>query len=664
MKKTLLALSFALAVPVFAQNTDDEVLLSIGDKKVTRGEFERIYQKNNESASFDSASLADYMKLFIDYKLKVVEAESLKMDTASSFVSELDGYRSQIEKPYFADDSTDEMLMREAYGHMQWDVHAAHILISCKYGASPADTLAAFKRAQALRSRAAKGEDFGKLARENSEDPSAKRNNGDLGYFTAFSMIYDFEKYAYSTKEGEVSPVFRTEYGYHFLKVYEKRPNPGKVHVAHIILTVAPNAEADVRNAIEKKARNIYDSLMNGASWAQMVAKYSDDKSNLSKQGELQWFSTAAMVKEFEDASFALQNVGDISEPFSSTYGYHIVKLLGKKPLDSYEKSKANIKTRLSRDARGKIAKMVVCERLKKEYGFSENMVAYNELASTVDSTLYNGTWNASKAAGLNKVIFSFADSVKFTQQDFATILSMRGPFSKSKSVQSILKDEYDKVEQTLVFNFERTQLERKYPDFKYLLQEYHDGILLFTLMDKEVWTKAATDSVGLESYYNANTQKYMWGKRVQMVMFSYDKSAMEARMPIEKANKILIASIKKNIKAGNFKAGFVEAMAKMGVNDSIISAKTSDKIFCKADNAVIDEMEWKAGNQKITDENGRVTIYYVVKPFEPMPKTIDECRGTVIADYQMVLEQMWMDGLRAKYPVTLNEQVFRAMFK
>lgn len=664
MKKTLLALSLALTVPVFAQNTDDEVLLTIGGKKVTRGEFERIYQKNNESALFDSASLADYMKLFIDYKLKVVEAESLKMDTVSSFVSELNGYRSQIEKPYFVDDSVDEMLMRDAYEHMLWDVHAAHVLISCKDGASPADTLAAYKRALALRGRAVKGEDFGKLAREYSEDPSAQRNNGDLGYFTAFVMIYDFEKYAYSTEVGEVSPVFRTEFGYHFLKVYEKRPNPGRVHVAHIMLTVAQNAEEDVRRAIEKKARNIYDSLMNGADWAQMVAKYSDDKSSISNKGELQWFTTSAMVKEFEDAAFALKNVGDISEPFSSAYGFHIVKLLDKMPVDSYEKSKAGIKNRLSRDARGSVAKIAVCERLKKEYGFSKNMAAYNELLSTIDSTLYDGAWSADKAAGLDKVIFTFADSIKFTQLDFASILARRGAFPKKQSVQSIFMNEYDKVEQTLVFNFERTQLERKYPDFRYLLQEYHDGILLFSLMDKEVWTKATIDSTGLENYYNANKQKYMWGDRVQVVMFSYDKSAMEANMPIVKANKTLIASIKKNIKSGNFKDGFLEAMAKMGVNDSVISVKAADRIFSKNDNAVVDEMEWKTGSQKITDEKGRVTIYYVVKPLEPMSKTLDECRGAVIADYQIVLEKNWMGGLRAKYPVILDEQVFKAMFK
>ena len=499
------------AMPALAQNSGEQTVLTLDNKAVSIGEFERLYMKNNTQATFDSASIAEYMQLFTDYKLKVAEAEQLGMDTTKEFRDEFDGYCAQLEKPYFTDSRVDDSLAREAYEHMQWDVRASHILINCKPDASAADTLKAYKRIENIRKRALKGEDFAKLARENSDDPSVGRNNGNLGFFTAFQMIYEFEKMAYSTKVGDVSPIFRTQFGYHILKVTNKRPNIGTTTVAHIMVKVDSTADEATKKAAEAKINMIADSLAAGANWGQMVKRYSDDKSTRKRQGTLPPFSTGTMVEAFETSSFALKNVGDISEPIHTSYGWHIIRLIDKKPVASYEDSYDKIKDNLSHDTRSQIAHTAVIERLKKEYHFTEDLAAFHEFVNAVDTSVWNGNWDSKKARNLNKTIFTIADSVKFTQQDYAKLLSNRDPVQNKIPVEIMLKDDYKDIVEKSIMDFERTQLPHKYPEFKYLQTEYHDGILLFALMDKMVWTKASTDTAGLEQFYEANKQNYMW---------------------------------------------------------------------------------------------------------------------------------------------------------
>lgn len=665
MKKTLLALSLAMTMPIFAQNADEQVLLTVGDSKVTCGEFERIYQKNNDNASFDSTSLNDYLKLFIDYKLKVVEAESLGLDTTESFKSELRGYRSQLEKPFFTDEHVDDSLFHEAYDHLQWCLRASHILIKCDEGTMPADTLKAYKRAVALRNRAVKGEDFATLARENSEDPSAAGNGGDLGYFSAFTMIYDFEKRAYETEVGTVSPVFRSQFGYHFIKVFDKKPNPGQVRVAQILIRVAPNADETVQKKASDKAKMVADSLKAGADWQTMLARYTDDKSSINIGGMLSWIGVGSTVAEFENAAFGLKNEGEISDPVHSQYGWHIIKLIGKKPVGTYENSLSTIRNRTSRDARSQMAGKSVLKRLKKEYNFSQDDKAFEELVNLVDTSIWSGNWNADKAKGYNKPIFTFADTVTFTQTDFAEIVASRGALRTHNTVESILKNDYERIVQSYVFNYERERLADKYPDFRYLLQEYHDGIILFSLTDEMVWSKAVADSAGLEQYYQAHKQENMWGPRVEVVALSYDKKAMlDANVTLDNANKTFLSAMKKSLKSGNFKDNISAAMAKMGVNDSILSASGSVKAYSKNDNAVVDSMQWKSGVQKIVDDGKRINIYFVSKTLEPAPKTLEECRGVMISGYQTVLETQWMEQLRAKYKVSVDENVLKSMIK
>lgn len=683
MRKFLLALAMVSALPAVAQYSDDAVFMTVGNKDVTCGEFKRIYTKNNPNAKFDSASITAYLPMFIDYKLKVVEAEAQKLDTASDFRKELQGYRSQLEKPYLTDEKADEALYQEAYKRLQSDVHAAHILIMCSEDAAPADTAKAYKKIQALYKRAAKGEDFSKLARENSEDPSAKRNNGDLGFFTAFSMIYDFEDVAYNTPVGEVSKPFRTRFGYHIIKVYDVRPNPGQVKVAHIMVKLAQNAAGAEAQAAEAKIKMIADSIANGADWVKMVARYSDDRGSSQRGGEQQWFSTGMMVPEFEEASFALQNPGDISAPIRTAYGWHIIKLIDKRGIDPYEELREQIKRRMSGDVRSRKGAKALCDRLKKEYGFKEDKAAYNEIAQIVDSTILQKKWSVEKAAGLNKVLFTFADSIKRTQQDFAKKLSQSALGSeRNMSVHRLVTTEYENLVQNAIVGFERTQLERKYPDFRYLLQEYHDGILLFALTDNEVWTKASTDTAGLEQFYEANKQKYMWGERAEIASCTYNGDAFSDAAK-KNADTKLAAALKAGVKNADYEEKAKAAMRKIGTEpDSIgllvkvikfsivdgqetdANGNTVDVKYCDFYGTKINQDSWGKSKTKICNIDGHSYVLYLVKNVPPMPKTLNECRGAVVSEYQNVLEKNWIESLRAKYQVKLNNDILKTLIE
>lgn len=677
MRSFFLSIVMAATMSAVAQTANDDVLLTIDNKQISKEEFVRLYQKNNTEVLFDSASLATYMQLFIDFKLKVVEAESLGMDTTDNFKREFDGYRIQLEKPYFTDPSVDDSLAHEAYEHMHWDVRASHILIDCPENASAADTLKAYKRIKTIRERAVKGEDFAKLARENSDDPSAARNSGDLGYFTAFSMIYEFEKVAYATEVGAVSPVFRSRFGYHIIKVFDRRPNPGQIRASHLMVRVAADADEAAQKAAADKIRMIADSLAAGADWSKMVSRYSDDRGTVPQNGDLQWFSTGRMVPEFESEAFALKNIGDISAPVRTTYGWHIIKLTDKRPIDSFENLQEQIKNRLSRDARSQMTEKTVLERLKREYKFTEDKAAYTEFVSKVDTSVWSGKWTADKAKGLNKVIFSFAD-LKFTQSDYAKLVESNGMAPKMP-IEVLLKKEYDRIVEETVLEYERQQLPLKYPEFKYLLQEYHDGILLFALMDKMVWTKATTDTAGLAQFYETNKQNYMWGERAEVAYCTYngntftnpDKNNKYSTANKKNFDSKMVAALKAGTKKGDYETQIKVAMQKIGISPDSIGMGGNSNIFnivdgkwCDIDGIRIDKDSWGKSKSKVLNHEGRSYVFYLVRNLPPAQKKFKECRGMVIADYQNKLEADWLEQLRQKHSVKINESVFNSIIK
>lgn len=658
MHKSLFTLLFFVSSFTFlmAQTNADDILLTIGGKDVTLGEFERIYTKNNQEPAYDKASLDEYMELFVNFKLKVMEAESLGMDTIPAFISELKGYRKQLEKPYFTDENADEELIREAYERMKWNIRASHILITCNEDALPADTLKAYNKILKIRNQALKGEDFAALAVQNSQDPSVSNNKGDLGYFTAFSMVYPFESGAYNTEVGQVSEIVRTRFGYHIIKVADKRPDKGQVKVAHIMRAVPQGSSAEKEALEREKIYQIYDSLNTGANFEDMVRTFSDDRGTSARGGELPYFQAGRMIPEFEKAAFSIAEVGGIAEPVQTAYGWHIVKLLDKKPLDAYEVLKPSIKSKVSKDVRAQRAQQMVINRLKKEHRLVLNKKAVEVFYSLVDSSIYEGNWTGDKANNLNESVFTIADTLVYTQSDFADFLAETKSRRVKKPIPVLIDAELERMVETKLRDYETHLLPVKHPEFKHLLQEYHDGILLFNLTDKMVWSKAVEDTAGLEKFYELNKQNYLWGERVEATIYTYNNKAFEKKI-IKLAKKVGKKDLNLTQLEVEFNSG---ALAK----DSTFNLDVINDLYEKGANEWIDAVSWEPGLKPVMEADNKYFLVYINRVIAPEPKKLNEARGLITADYQNFLEKEWLKELREKYPVHIHQEVFNAMVK
>jgi peptidyl-prolyl cis-trans isomerase SurA len=390
MKRIVLVLLISvLALSVNAQEKDP-VLLNVGGKEVKLSEFNAIFNKNKNNEKITESSINEYLDLYIKFKLKVREAEALGYDTLPKFINELKGYRKQLAEPYLTDKDVTESLIKEAYERMTQDVKASHILIKLEEDPLPADTLAAYNKAIKIRNRIIAGEDFGKVAKETSEDPSAQKNNGNLGYFSAMHMVYPFESAAYNTKVGAISMPARTKFGYHIIKVLDKRPARGTVKVAHIMVRADKNESSEDSAAKKQKIDEIYEKLTkDNQDFSALAKQFSDDKGSAQRGGELPEFNTGKMVEEFENTAFSLKNDGDISTPIKTDYGWHIIKRLSLKTLDSYDEMYSSLKGKVARDSRSNRSKVALLSKIKSENNFVENIKERNDFYKLVTSDDY-----------------------------------------------------------------------------------------------------------------------------------------------------------------------------------------------------------------------------------------------------------------------------------
>ncbi len=622
----------------------DAVLMTIGATKVTVSEFENVYHKNNnKDAAGDSKSLNEYIDLFVNFKLKVNEAEELGLDTARSFKEELGGYRKQLAQPYLTDKDVNEKLLKETYDRLQEDIHASHILVKVSETALPKDTLDAYNKILKIRARILKGEDFNKVAAEKgvSDDPSSKDNGGDLGFFTALQMVYPFESAAYNTKVGDVSMPVRTRYGYHIIKVKERRKAQGEVMVAHIMVKTPANMTKDDSLNNFTKITEIYNKLKSGSKFDDLAAEFSDDKTSSKKGGELPWFGTGKMPLEFEKTAFALSNRGDFSQPMRTKYGWHIVKLIDKRGLASFDDMKNDLKSKVTKDSRAQAGRASLITKVKAEYKFKENPKLADEFIGVMDSTLFDGRWDITKAKGLNKPMFNFNDKV-FTQADFANFITTHQSKRTKSDFKLVLNQFYKQFVEESAVAYEESRLDQKYPEFKSLMQEYRDGILLFELTDQKVWSKAVKDTLGSKAYYEKNKMNYMWDERADASVYSCssDKIALQVRglMKKKKSEKDILAVVNK---------------------DSQLNLQIETRIFNKGENEFVDK-NWNPGTSAdmVSEKDKKTVIVVTNKLLKPEPKAYVDSKGMVTADYQNYLEKEWIASLKAKYPVTIDKTV------
>lgn len=652
LPKIFTTVSFVLlSFVAFAQS--DPALFTFGDNTVRLSEFDYVYRKNNvnDENAYSKQSLEEYLELYINFRLKVKEAEAFGLDTVKAIRDELKGYREQLAKTYMQDKEVSEKLLLEAYDRMKWEVSASHILLKVGGEGLPADTLKAFKHALEIKKRILKGEDFEKLAREFSSDPSVKDNGGNIGYFTVLQTVYPFESAAYTTEIGKVSDPVRTKFGYHLVKALDKRPAQGRINVAHILVKSPDNPTPEQDAEAKKKADEVYLRVKNGEPFDELARKFSDDKLSAGKGGVLPEFSTGKMVFEFEKAAFALQNDGDVSEPVKTDYGYHIIKRISKPGIQSYDEAKIELKKRVERDSRNTMATHVLVDRIKKEYGFKENPKNKDAFFKAVENELGAPKIEVPNKEGMEKMpLFDLAGKT-YTQLDFANFIETQQSKKRDGLAYKIYSDLYDRFVDNTCLSYQDSQLETKYPEFKMLMQEYRDGTLLFALTDQKVWSKALQDTAGLKAFHEANKNNYMWDQRLNAVIFT----ARDAKTA--KAARKLAAKGKLQTQA---------ILDKLNAKDSTKSLLTSQEgIFEKGQRPLIDQIAWVTGvSDNVANPDNSITFVHVKKVIPPTPKTLEEARGFIVSDYQEFLEKEWIRNLREKYPVKVEYTVFNTLIK
>ena len=643
LKQLLLGFLIVATSVSKAQDTPKKVLFTINETPYYTDEFKRVYNKNIDLVKDESQKdLNQYLNLYVGYKLKINKAHQLGLQDNPKYKSELNSYRTQLAKNYLTDVSVTNELVQEAYNRSLKEINASHILFLVDENASPADTLKAYNKAVSVRKRIMAGDDFGNLAVQYSEDPSAKENKGALGYFSVFRMVYPFETGAYSTEVGKVSQPIRTRFGYHLIKVNDVRNNRGEVSVSHIMLLKSENQIQNEKN--KARIQELYQKLQQGESFEELAKQFSEDKSSGTNGGRMAKFGSGQLSsEEFENVAFGLTKDQPLSKPFESQFGFHIVKLNEKFPVKSFEEMQTELESKVSRDERARLVHNSVTEKLKKKYTITVNKKIYAAIEKSFANDFYEGLWTSDKVKTpfaetvltINESNYSGRQFLEYIQKNQKTALEIK-PLAK---MVSVLFEQFTDYQLNQYYN---GNLENEFPEFANVMNEYRDGLLLFDLMEKEIWDKSKTDTLGLQAFYDKNKQNYQWKKRYDVLVVSSTKHDY-----IKKAQKLLkkgksAAEIKEALNAGKE----LEVIEKEGVYEegsTLLPKNIQDK-------------------KGVTDIEQDGEYYFVSRIKDILPagqKSFQECEGKVINDYQQYLEDNWVSDLKKEFTIKINQPVF-----
>jgi len=628
-----------------------QTLFTYGPHPVTKDEFLRVYKKNsiNKTPDMSDTALRSYLDLYSLFRMKVAEADKEKLDTVASIDHELDNYRKQLAKTYLTDEQVTNKMIHEAYDRMKENVDVEHILVSCTPGT---DTVAPYKKIDSIYHLIETNKaNFEEMAKACSDDKSTKDNGGDVGYFTALQIVYPFENAAYETPVGKISKPFRTQFGYHIIKVLNKRADRGQVQVAQIEILVSKSKGQEGIEAGRKRADSVEAMLKSGVPFDELVKKYSEDKYTVNDNGVMKPFGVGKYQPAFEDAAFALKKPGDISAPVQTTFGFHIIKLIEKKPLPPYDTLYATLKRKVENDSRAQTARDRFFDKIKAKNGFKEYPENFNEISAKLmalpDTGKKGKVFNPEDFKQMTKTLFTLAGT-NYTQADFVkfTATLTHGRLNGPKN--AVVHDAYNNYVNSVVNNFEEHKLVQENPEFKSLMEEYRDGIMLFELMDRNVWSKAAKDSAGLKAYYEKHSTKYTWEPGFEGSVYRFkNKDAFDSGMAM--------------LKGGMTDEQMVKALNTKTSPDKV-SEQRGHYEFSHFKDATQAELQ-KDKTKITTAASGQITVIIAKEVYTtPTTKSLDEARGYVVAEYQDYLEKQWNEKMRREYPVKVNEPVFKSM--
>jgi peptidyl-prolyl cis-trans isomerase SurA len=490
----------------FSQNADEKILMTVAKMDVEAGEFVRMFNKSLDPAY--RVEIDEYLQQFIAFKLKVADAVEHGYDTTKAFREELKGYRIQLAQTWLTDPDIREKTLRKAYQRYLEEINASHILVSCPQDASPDDTLKSYRKAVGIRERILDGEQFGEVALSESDDKSATINHGNLGYFTAFQMITPFEDAAYSLQPGTVSMPVRTPFGYHIIKVIDRRPSRGKIRVSHIMKSVPAGSDGQAVIKAENEINQIYERLGKGESFARLASEKSDHRESAANGGEMNWFGAGDIINDFSEAAFAIKDTGEYTKPVRTPYGFHIIKLLERKGPGTYEEAKPFLESRLNQTDLVSLGKKSFIERLKKEYEFRVDPEVRNWFIKNTDTLIIRGKAKYPARRIPDGNICSFAGQ-GLPAADFASYLEKNGRVIETDNSAHFIDESLESIASEEIIKYEDSILEKKHPDFKYLMKEFHDGILLFEISSGKVWNRVQEDTAGLMLHYELNKDKF-----------------------------------------------------------------------------------------------------------------------------------------------------------
>jgi peptidyl-prolyl cis-trans isomerase SurA len=615
--------------------------MTIGGDKIQAGEFIRMYKKSIEPGK--PLDIDNYLQQFIVFKLKVSDAVAQGYDTTKAFVNELNGYRNQLAQNYLTDIQTKEKLLSKTYQRSLTEINAWHILIGLASDASAEDSIKAWQKASDVRERIIKGEPFERVARAASDDQSVKINGGNLGYFTVFQMIMPFEDAAYSLKVGAISEPVRTPYGYHIIKVAEKRPSKGKIKVAHIMKSAPPGTIESEEKLAEEEINSIYKKLQGGASFKELAARYSDHKESIPRGGELDWFGVGEIISDFSEAAFSLRDTGSYTKPVRTIYGWHIIKLIDRKPPGSFEETRSYLESKINQSNLNSISKKSFVEKLKKEYNFRINEDAYNWFVQNTDTLIIQGLKKYDHASIPAINLYTFANQY-LTTNSFANYIEKRGSMIVTNDSIIFINRSIETRAADHLITYENSVLEKKYPEFRYLMNEFHDGMLLFEISEKKVWNRVSNDSVGLQKYYEDHKKNYLSKQSIDAKIYT---------LKLQKGEKALSSAYKKYSKKPDTDGLLIKKFNKN--NDSLLII--NEQKWMRGDDPEIDNLKWITGIQSFK-KDGFPSVILINTVNAPVPLSFKEIQGEMMTGYQDFLEKEWIGQLKEKNSVKIDNFV------
>jgi peptidyl-prolyl cis-trans isomerase SurA len=573
--------------------------------------------------------------------MKVEEAKAMKLDTTDQFKTDLAGFRQQIADNYLSDEKTNKKLLDEAFDRSQLDLHVIRYSVNINEGQDPADTMQKHQAIFALHKQLMSG--------TNAVELESGIEQVDMGYITVFSLPYAYENLVYSIKDKGVSNPYRAKRAWHIFKLIDKRPSAGKWKIAQILFTFPSDADESVKMDARKKSDSVYQLLSQGADFAEMAKQFSDDKLTYLNGGELPEFGTGKFDRMFETEVLNLKKDVAISKPFQTSFGFHILKRISQTPTPTNREDDGllyELRQKFQQDERVNISKNTFSKEVMDKLGLKptsniDNKALYAEADSVLAATDIRMAIEKSPFA--SKTIFYLINKGKITGKDWLNFVW------EYKSNSERYKNEsnselWQKFQPYISLDYYRKNLESFNADFAYQMMEFTEGNLLFEVMEKMVWSKAASDTLGLKEYYSKNKAKYKWSSSADVLIMNCIS---------EDIAKAAIESL----------ASGVNWRELVEVNQGELQGDSGRFEITQ----IGGDLKSTAGTfSKITQNaDGTASFIYYQKIYaDGEQRSFEDSRGMVINDYQDVIEKQWLEQLKLKYPLKVNESVLKTLIK